>query len=448
MKKKGNIRFGLQAKAISLVAGIVIIVAVVFSVFSINCQKNIARIGMSHKNINQMIEKNKKTTVLLTLSIVIMSVFLTNLLVKKLFVHAIYQLLSAVQAIGRGELKSEIKIKTKNEFGELAAAFKEMQVELLSLSEQAKTIASGDLTEDLGFGGELAASFNVMSENLRSLIRQINDTSSKLDIYSNELLSTAEEQSSGATQLASLTSEVSAAIGELTITAKQISVNVDLVTRVAEGSLTNAHTGKSAVSKSAKGMEAIKTSTRESASRITVLGQKSQKISDIIEIINQIFEQTKLLALNASIEATRAGEAGKGFSVVAGEIRRLSENSAESLREVKDIIREIQSSINISVLSSEKMEKTVDNGLFLSKEVAESLEGILRSVEETADYAKQIRHSTQQQKTASEQVAVTIREMASGSKQAADVAELTATTAGKQTELSAELKKVINRFKF
>ncbi|MFH1416167.1 MAG: methyl-accepting chemotaxis protein [Elusimicrobiota bacterium] len=408
-----------------------------------------ARIGMSLSNANKVIKDLRGVAVFVTLAVIIFSSIILNFLIKRLLMKTIKELVQAAQGIGEGDLQRKIDIiSSDDELGELSLAFKEMQANLAGLSEQAKLIASGDLREVLGFSGDLAVSFNLMSENLRILAHQIDDASQKLDTYSNDILSSAEEQSSSATELASSTAEVSATIEELTAAAKQISDNADLVAKMAETSLNSVQEGKTAVAKAYIGTEAIMTSTQNSAKRIFDLGEKSQKISEVIEIISNISEQTKLLSLNASIEAARAGEAGKGFSVVAGEIRRLSESTAESVREVREIIKEIQSSINVSVMSSEKMEDTVNQGLILSQKVGEALEEILGTVEKTVDYAKQIRHSTQQQKTASEQVSVTVREMASGSKQTADVSYETAATARKVTELSAELKDAISKLTY
>jgi len=407
----------------------------------------VARIGMTLQNVNAEIKKNSLITILLTIAIIILSVIATNILIKKLLMHIIYQLLNAAKAIGRGELNSEINIQSSDELGELANAFKDMQVKLSTLADQAKSVANGNLTEEVEFEGDLADSFNLMSENLRVLVKQINDAGLKLDTYADEILSSSEEQASSATEQASSTSEISTTMEELSQAAKEISKNADMVAKMAEKSLNNAQIGKSAVYEAVKGTEAIKTSTQESARRISELGKKSQRVSEIIEIINEIAEQTKLLSLNASIEAARAGEAGKGFSVVAEEIRRLSENVSESVREVKDIIKEIQSSINTSVLSSEKMGNTVDQGLELSQKVGESLEKILDTVEKTVDFGNQIRHSTQQQETASEQVSETVREMASVSRQTADISRETAETAKKLKELSTSLKQAISRLK-
>ncbi|MFC2061514.1 methyl-accepting chemotaxis protein [Elusimicrobiota bacterium] len=400
-----------------------------------------ARIGISLKKVNTLLLAS------LVLVIIVLSVIITNILISRLLMNIIITLLEAAKAIGRGDLKTQIDIKSNDELGELANAFKKMQVQLSTLAGQAQAIADGDLTKKVGFEGDLADSFNLMSDNLRELTQRINDTSISLDKYANEILSSAEEQSSAATQQASSTSEISTTIEELSQTAGEISKNSDIVAEIAEKGLKSAQTGKEAVDEAVIGSEAIKVSTLESAKRISDLGNRSQKISEVIGIISDISEQTKLLSLNASIEAARAGEAGKGFSVVAVEIRRLSESVSESVKEVKDIIKEIQSSINISVMSSEKMAKTVDQGLKQSQKVSESLERILESVERTAEFGKQIRHSTQQQKTASEQVAVTVKEIASVSKQTVDVANETSRTAKELTTLSNGLKEAISELK-
>jgi methyl-accepting chemotaxis protein len=160
------------------------------------------------------------------------------------------------------------------------------------------------------------------------------------------------------------------------------------------------------------GMEQIKKRVETVSSRILELGEQSRQISGVIDIINEISEQTNMLALNASIEAAGAGETGRRFSVVAGEVRRLAQNTLNATRMVRERVESIQKLTNSAVLLSEEEIKTVEAGFSVVREMGGRFGEISRMVDETFQAATEIKLSTQQQKSASEQMAQTLSEIA------------------------------------
>ena len=208
-----------------------------------------------------------------------------------------------------------------------------------------------------------------------------------------------------------------------------------------------ANEGQQSVEEVAKGIREIKSSSEESARRILALGERAQKIGEVVGLIDDIADQTNLLALNASIEAARAGEAGKGFAVVAEEVRKLAENVVESTKEIRSLIEEIQSSTNASVMVTEEGTKRVSNGEALVRKAQESLEKILEEVQNTTDASKQISLSTRQQESASEQVMLTTKEIAEVSSQFAQSAKETTQSTSVLRVIADNLKKNIERFK-
>lgn len=177
------------------------------------------------------------------------------------------------------------------------------------------------------------------------------------------------------------------------------------------------------------------------------LGRKSKEITKVMEIINNIADQTKLIAFNAALEASSAGEAGKRFGVVAVEIRRLADSVMESTGEIESKITEIQEVVNRLVITSEKGSKEIQEGMELSGQTAALLLDIVNGAQSTTDAAKQISLSTQQQKTAIEQVVIALREMSEGAQETSDSIEQIDTISKNLTELSGNLKELVEKFK-
>lgn len=295
--------------------------------------------------------------------------------------------------------------------------------------------------------GDLADAFNTMIVSLGSLAREISEAGLQIETTVVEVLAAARQQASSATEQSASIAETSSTIEELSVTAKQISESADFMAKLAEESLLHSQTGHTAVEDALQGMEAIKNSTETSAGKIILLGEKSQIIGQIVEIISDIAEQTNLLALNAAIEAARAGEAGKGFAVVAVEIRKLAENVTIQAKEIGNLVKEIQDATTGSVMSIEEVTKRVDKGMVLSTRVRSALEEVLNMTRQTSEATRQIRLATQQQTTASEQVVATMREMSSISKQTAVSAKQITETIKQLSDLADRLKKTVQQFK-
>ncbi len=324
---------------------------------------------------------------------------------------------------------------------------------LKALTIAAHTVAEeGDLSKTVPVRskneiGQLAEAFNQMIHSLGSLVKSVQDGGIQISSSSRDMLLASEEQASGSTEQAASVTEISATIEELATTSKQIADNAGSLSSLAEQTLVSARSGQETVTDSIKGMDEIKDATQQIAKKILDLGQQSQDIGHIIEMISGIADRTDLLALNAAIEAAKAGEAGRGFAVLAGEIRILAENVMDSTRQIKDLLTEIQSSINASVMAMEDGTKKVERGVDLGNKTGGSLDDILSMIKRTTNSIKQIMVSTRQQETASDQVVLAMKEIAEVSQQSATNARQTKTTADKLAELSEDLKNAIERFK-
>lgn len=370
-----------------------------------------------------------------------------------------------VGMVGQGEAEAELaEVTYKNILlaAILVAVFFVATVILFSrwitrplreLTNAADTVArEGDLTKTVPIKskdeiGQLAEAFNQMIYNLGSLVKHIQDGGMQIGSSSREILVASEEQASGSTEQASAVNEISVTMGELAATSKQIADNASSVTDMAEQTLSSAQAGKETVNDSVEGMEEIREATEQIAGRILELGQKSQDIGRIIEMISSIADRTDLLALNAAIEAAKAGEAGRGFTVLAGEIRILAENVVDSTRQITELITQIQSSTNASVMAMEEGTKKVERGVELANKTGESLDEILDMIERTTSSSRQITMSTQQQQSASDQAVAAMNEIAEVTRQSETTAKRTATVAKELAGLSGDLEKAVEQFK-
>ena len=353
---------------------------------------------------------------------------------------------SIADRIADGDISCPVNVITGDEIGALSSSFFRMQQELSRLSQQAGNIARGDLTLQVDFKGELGEAFNQMQTNLSEIILQVKEAILKISTACNQILASSEEQASGASEQAASVGETTASIEELSTTAGQISENSDIQVGMAESTQQNAEESAKAMAEAAEMMETIQQQTEKGAEKIMSLGEKSQQIGKVLGIINEVAAETKMLSLNAAIEASKAGEAGRGFSVVASEIRKLAENVVKSTGTIEDIAREIQTAANASVMAAEENVKVVKAGSEKLTRVGAAMQEIVGMAEQTTDSAKQVSMATGQQKGASEQVVITMRELSDVARQMAAAAGETTQSANTLTQMTENLKQLISRF--
>ncbi len=291
------------------------------------------------------------------------------------------------------------------------------------LTAAARQIAKGDLTLNVPVEsddelGQLATSFNLMMGSFRGIMQGIRDAGLQINISASEINLGANQQAEGAAEQSSTVTEVSTTIEELSQTAGRIAENAQDVAQSAEETL--------------KGMKGIKTNVDLVTKKILALGEKSQSIGNITKLIDEMSDRINLLALNAAIEAARAGEAGRGFAVVAAEVGKLAERSVESTSDIRQLIHEIQSEMNATIMSVEETTKWSDKGLEM--------------VSDTAQVVKEISVATQQQKSAAEQVVEAMSDIDRVTRSFATTTKQTALNAKRLTELSTQLKSDISDF--
>lgn len=293
-----------------------------------------------------------------------------------------------------------------------------------NLADAAKEISKGDLTvyAPVNRGdeiGQLGTSFNLMVKSLNEVILKTKNAVSQITSASNEILAASQQQASGAREQSAAVSETTSASKELSKSAEQVG---DTIKRVSEATI-----------HALAGMTKIKESIGRTGQIITSLSEKSQKIGKITEVIDDVADQTNLLAVNAAIEAARAGEHGRGFTVVADEIRKLADSTAKSTKDITALIEIIQHEMTNAIVSMESSVTNVDEETRLSQESAER--------------AKEIAMSATQQISGSKQIAEAMAGIDEAMKQVAVAAQQNQAAVKQLSELARELRDTADKFK-
>lgn len=277
----------------------------------------------------------------------------------------------------------------------------------------------------------------------RTLSRQIGSAVQHVQSSSSELQTAANQQASGAKEQSTAMNEITTTISELLATSRQIAESAQRVAHIAEDTARAARAGEQTVGKTGDSIGAIKKQVDLIVTHMLDLGKKSQQIGGILEIINELSEQTNILAINATIEAAGAGESGKRFAVVADEIRKLADRVGGSTKEIRGLIDEIRAAVNTTVMTTEGGSKAVEAGSRQFSEVAVALKQIVSSVGITTEAAREIELSTKQQSTAVEQVNIAISNVAQATRETEASAGQTLQTASQLTGLSQDLMRLI-----
>lgn len=328
---------------------------------------------------------------------------------------------------------------------------RENQEAILRLMNELGDLADGDLTvtatvtEDIT--GAIADSINYTIEELRLLVGRINDASTRVNAATEIARKTSGELLADAQRQAGEIRGAGKLVLDMAQSMKAISGKASRSAEVADQSLQAAEKGNAAVQDSIKGMNEIREQIQETAKRIKRLGESSQEIGEIVELISDITEQTNVLALNAAIQAATAGEAGRGFTVVAEEVQRLAERSAEATKQIADIVRTIQGDTQDAVSAMERSTQGVVEGAKLSDAAGQALIGIGHVSSDLATLIRHISADTQGQADTARAVASRMQEILKLTGQTNANSQRTAQAVDELTALANELKGSVAGFK-
>lgn len=340
---------------------------------------------------------------------------------------------------------------TRRRLAETAARNEANQAAIQRLLDEMDGLADGDLTvqatvsED--FTGIIADSINVSIEQLRALVKTINETAVEVDTSAQETQSTAKQLAEAAGHQAEEINYASQAVNDMTKSMTMVSENASESANVAERSVEIATSGGQVVRNTIEGMDTIREQIQDTSKRIKRLGESSQEIGDIIALINDIADQTNILSLNAAIQASMAGEAGRGFAVVADEVQRLAERVSGATRQIETLVSAIQTDTNEAVISMEQTTSEVVNGARLAQDAGVALEEIEKVSSNLADLIRNISDTAKKQTGSAEQIAqrmTTIRDITTHT---ASSTTATAGSVGNLAEMALEMRQSVSGFR-
>ncbi|MDH6591379.1 twitching motility protein PilJ [Variovorax sp. TBS-050B] len=325
------------------------------------------------------------------------------------------------------------------------------QAAILRLMNELQTVAEGDLTQEAtvteDITGAIADSVNYTVEELRLLVGNVQNTATRVAQTTSQVESTSTELLAASTEQLREIRETGQSVLTMAERINGVSSQAQESATVARQSLQAASSGLQAVQNAIGGMNAIRDQIQETSKRIKRLGESSQEIGEITELISDITEQTNVLALNAAIQAASAGEAGRGFSVVAEEVQRLAERSADATRQISALVKAIQTDTQDAVGAMERSTQGVVEGAKLSDNAGTALSEIDRVSRRLADLIEQISQSASREADSANVVAANIQHIFAVTEQTGEGTRTTAQQVRELSQMAEELRRSVARFK-
>ncbi len=313
-------------------------------------------------------------------------------------------------------------------------------------------ISQGDLTKRIDIHatdeiGEMSRHFNVFVDKLHETITKVANSSSDVSSAAATLDGAAEQMAAGVEQAATQVNSVATASEEMSTTSSEIAQNCVMVAKSSEKANTSAVTGEGIIQETISVMTRINERVKQSAGIIKKLGTRSEQIGEVVGLINEIADQTNLLALNAAIEAARAGEHGRGFAVVADEVRKLAERTTEATKEIGDTIEAMQSETKNAVVSMKEGEDEVEQGAKEASKSGDALKDILKQVNTVTTEINQIAVASEEQTATTNEIATNIQQISEVMQDTAKRIQENAGAAAQLANLSKELQGLVGQFR-
>jgi twitching motility protein PilJ len=325
------------------------------------------------------------------------------------------------------------------------------QEAILRLLDEISDLAEGDLsvratvTED--FTGAIADSINYAIGEMRNLVDSIDKTTLEVTSAAQETQATAMHLAEASEHQAEQISSAGSSINDMAQAMQEAASEADQATKVAQQSVATAKRGAEAVNDTTEAMDAIREQIQETSKRIKRLGESSQEIGEIVGLINDIADQTNILALNAAIQAAMAGEAGRGFAVVADEVQRLAERVGNATKQIDALVKTIQSDTNEAVISMEESTSGVVKGAQLAEGAGQALGEIERVSDDIAGLVGHLSQTAQQQSESAERISETVNVIQEITTQTSAGTNETANSIGQLLGLVNDLRKSVAGFK-
>jgi len=342
-------------------------------------------------------------------------------------------------------------LSDKQRVSSLQEEYDRNQNAILRLLDEIADLADGDLrsyaTVSEDFTGAIADSINFAIDQLRDLVSRITETSQEVAQYTANTQGITNQLAEASEHQAQEIAGASAAINEMAVSIDQVSSNAEESAVVAERSVQIAANGADVVHRSIEGMDMIREQIQETSKRIKRLGESSQEIGNIVALINDIADQTNILALNAAIQASMAGEAGRGFAVVADEVQRLAERSASATKQIEGLVKTIQTDTNEAVISMEQTTSEVVRGANLSKDAGVALDEIQNVSTNLAKLIANISDAAKLQSASAGHIATTMNVVQEITSQTTTATFDTARSVSELANMAESLRESVTDFK-
>ncbi|WP_304639208.1 methyl-accepting chemotaxis protein [Pseudomonas sp.] len=340
--------------------------------------------------------------------------------------------------------------ETRIRLAETAEKNERNQAAILRLLDEIADLADGDLTAEAtvteDFTGAIADSINFSIDQLRALVATINETALQVAAAAQGTQNTAMHLAEASEHQAQEIAGASAAVNEMAVSIDQVSANAAESSAVAERSVAIANKGNEVVQNTIVGMDTIREQIQDTSKRIKRLGESSQEIGDIVSLINDIADQTNILALNAAIQASMAGDAGRGFAVVADEVQRLAERSSSATKQIEALVKTIQTDTNEAVISMEQTTAEVVRGARLAQDAGVALEEIEKVSTSLAALIQNISNAARQQASSAGHISNTMNVIQEITSQTSAGTTTTARSIGELAKLAESMRQSVQGF--
>ncbi|UAW98233.1 type IV pili methyl-accepting chemotaxis transducer N-terminal domain-containing protein [Halopseudomonas nanhaiensis] len=340
--------------------------------------------------------------------------------------------------------------ETRVRLAETAEKNTRNQEAILRLLDEIADLADGDLTAQAtvteDFTGAIADSINFSIDQLRQLVETINHTAAQVALAAQDTQNTAMHLAEASEHQAQEIAGASAAVNEMAVSIDQVSANAAESSAVAERSVAIANKGNEVVQNTIVGMDTIREQIQDTSKRIKRLGESSQEIGDIVSLINDIADQTNILALNAAIQASMAGDAGRGFAVVADEVQRLAERSSGATKQIEALVKTIQTDTNEAVISMEQTTSEVVRGARLAQDAGVALEEIEKVSTSLAALIQNISNAARQQASSAGHISNTMNVIQEITSQTSTGTTATARSIGELAKLAESMRQSVDGF--
>ncbi len=378
------------------------------------------------------------------------------------------QVAHVAQLAAGGNYQARVKIKSKDELGQMATSFNtmldritalvtseserdDMQKRLMSFLVLVSDVGKGDLTKrgevTADMFGNLADGFNLMVTRFGQLLKQVREAAERVNKSAGTLRDSAGQMAGTAKQQADESRKTLSAVEQLTVSMRQVSATAGASSESANQVLQATERGRVAVQETVQDMQSIRTSVQRMSKQVKTLGDRSLEISQIVSTIREIASQTNLLALNAAIEAAGAGEAGARFAVVADQVRKLAESSTGATREIADLVKVIQTDTQEAVVAMEHETQAVEAGSASALRTGEVFKEISGIAQRSSELAQTIASAAVSQTASTDQVGRTIKDFAGGAMETQKVTDSARATVEDMAKLAEGLASSVAQFK-